>query len=151
MAVNLQTIRNAIRDRLQDVVGLNTYSYDTVSTVYPRAIVMPRTNTTAEYHSTFGPALTVINLDIEVKTCATDPVSAQMALDQYVGSGTGMSGTSVPDALEQVSTGSTTPTLGGAVENIVVESVVMTPGVQLTSGEYEFTATFTVAVLARRD
>jgi hypothetical protein len=55
------------------------------------------------------------------------------------------------DALETLTTGTPTPDLDGVVENINVESVELSDGVQLAEGPIEFTAVFSVAVKARRD
>ena len=91
----------------------------------------------------------VLLFDIEVRTVATDPVSAQIALSKFVDAGTGEP-SSIIDALEFVSTGAMSPNLDGAVDNIMVESVQIAPGLQLTEGPVEFTATFRVQVLTRR-
>jgi hypothetical protein len=88
--------------------------------------------------------------DIEVRTVAADTVSAQVALSKYIDAGTGEA-SSVIDALELVSVGALTPNLDGAVENVMVENVQVAPGLQLTEGPIEFTATFRVQVLARRN
>jgi hypothetical protein len=73
-----------------------------------------------------------------------------VALSKYIDAGTGEA-SSVIDALELVSVGALTPTLDGAVENVMVENVQVAPGLQLTEGPIEFTATFRVQVLARRN
>lgn len=146
--MNTKTIRTAIAARLQSTCGLTAYPYDVSSTVYPRAIVLPG-SPAVEYHSSFGRGLVIMRFDIEVRTVAADPVSAQVALSRFVDAGTGES-SSVIDALELVAVGATTPTLDGAVENITVESVQIGPGLQLVEGPIEFTATFRVQVLARR-
>lgn len=147
--MNTQTIRAAIATRLQSTCGLTAYAFDVSSTVYPRAIVLPA-SPAIEYHASYGAGLSILLFDIEVRTVAVDPVSAQIALSKFVNAGTGET-SSVIDALELVAVGSTTPTLGGVVENIMVESVQIAPGQQLTEGPIEFTATFRVQVLARRN
>lgn len=146
--MNTQTIREAIATRLQTMCGITAYAFDVSSTVYPRAIVLPA-SPAIEYHSSFGRGLSTLLFDVEVRTVAADPVSAQVALSRFVDAGTNESA-SVIDALELVSTGAMTPTLDGAVENVMVESVQMNNGLQLTEGPIEFTATFRVQVLARR-
>ena len=146
--MNTKTIREAIATRIQQLCGLTAYPFDIASTVYPRAIVMPA-SPAVEYHSSFGRGLSVLLFDIEVRTVAADPVSAQVALSKYIDAGTGEA-SSVIDALELVSVGALTPNLDGAVENVMVESVQVAPGLQLTEGPIEFTATFRVQVLARR-
>ena len=147
MTITTATIREAIASRIQDVCGITAYPFDVSSTVYPRAIVMTG-SPTIEYHSTFGQGLSVLRFEVEVRTVAADPVPAQRALSEFVDTGTSRS---VLDALERVDSPATTPTLGGVVENIIVESVNTPPGVQLVEGQLEFTALFTVAVLARRN
>ena len=117
-----------------------------ISTVYPRAIVMPG-SPSIEYHSSFGNSLATLRFDVEVRTVAADPVVAQRALAVFADTAVT---TSVIDALERVDSPAVTPTLGGAVENVMVESVSLPPGVQLTEGGLEFTALFSVIVLARR-
>jgi hypothetical protein len=149
MAFNTETIREAIADRLLSSCELTSYPFDVATVTYPRAIVMPG-SPFITYHGTFGGGLSELNFEIEVRATAADPVDAQIILSRFVNAGTGES-LSVIDALELVSVGSTTPTLGVAVENIVVTDVSTPPGVQLTEGPFEFTATFTVAVLARRN
>lgn len=146
--MNTQAIREAIANRLQQRCGINAYPFDVASTVYPRAIVLP-SSPAVEYHSSFGRGMCVLLFDIEVRTVATDPVSAQIALSKFVDAGTSES-SSIIDALEFVSTGAMSPNLAGAVDNIMVESVQIAPGLQLTEGPVEFTATFRVQVLTRR-
>jgi len=148
MAVDIAAIRTAIAERISDVCGISAYPFDVVSTVYPRAIVLPGTPL-VEYHTTFGQGLSQLNFVVEVRTVATDPVPAQETLATFCGAGTGQT-LSILDALEDVGTDNT-PQLDGAVHAINVESVSVGPGIQLTEGPLEFTALFQVAVLARRD
>jgi hypothetical protein len=89
----------------------------------------------------------LLRFDIEVRTIAPDPIPAQRALAAFADTGVA---TSIVDALERVDSPAVTPTLGGIVENINVETVTLPPGAQLTEGGLEFTALFSVIVRARR-
>jgi len=149
MALDVQAIREAIATRLSDRCGVTAYPFDVSSVVYPRMIVMPG-SPFISYHETLGNGLVELAFEIEVRATATDPIGGQLALCPFLNAGT-LQDRSVLTALEEVATGDTTPTLGGAVENIVVTNVFTPPGVQLVEGPYEFTATFSVAVRARRN
>lgn len=146
MPLDTAVIREAIANRIQTVCGITAYPFDVASTVYPRAIVMPG-GPAVEYHSSYGQSLATLKFEVEVRTVAADPIPAQRTLATFVDTAVP---TSVIDALERVDSPATTPTLGGVVENVMVESVALPPGVQLTEGGLEFTALFTVSVLARR-
>ena len=146
MSLDLRAIREAIATRIEESCNLTAYPYDIVTTVYPRAIVLPG-SPAVEYHAAMRD-LCRLNFRIEVRCVAADPVSAQIALDQFVNAGTGQ-GRSVFDALEDLTT-NPSPDLAGVVENINVESVELPDGIQIED-RLEFTAIFRVAVKARRD
>jgi hypothetical protein len=151
--MNLQTIREAVESRLAAAFAANAdsvtiYPWLTSSDVYPQ-ITVNHSTPAVEYHSSFGRGLCQVNLTVEVRTTAADPISAQIALSKFANAGTGET-RSIVDALEAVTSG-TTPNLDGAVENVVVAQVSMNQGEQLASGVYEFAATFDVQVLARRN
>lgn len=148
MSLDLRAIREALATRIQESCNLTAFPYDQASIIYPRAIVLPG-SPAVEYHASMRD-LCRLNFRIEVRTNAADAISAQIALDQFVNAGTGQS-RSVFDALENLTTGTPTPDLDGVVENINVESVELSDGVQFTEGPVEFTAVFNVAVKARRD
>lgn len=147
MSLDPEVIRQAIATRITESCNLTAFPFDVSSTVYPRAIVMPG-SPAIEYHHSMRD-LCVLNFRIEVRTNAADPVSAQVALAQFIAAGTGQS-RSILDALEDVATGDTTPTLGGVVENIHVESVELFDA-DLDTNPVVFTAVFRVVVKARRD
>ena len=148
MSLDLKVIREAIATRIRESCNLTTYAFDQKTTVYPRAIVLPG-SPAVEYHRAMG-GLCSLNFNIEVRCVAADQQSAQIALAEFVSAGTNQS-RSVHDALMDVATGATTPTLGGAVENLHVESVELPDGIELAEGVVEFTALIRVAVKARRD
>jgi hypothetical protein len=147
MAFDLVTIRQAIADRIESTCSIKAYAFDINSTVYPRAIVLVDN---VEYHSSFGKGVSIVNMQVEVKTTAAEPIPAQQALMEFVDAGTGET-QSIIDALELVASGGTNPNVGSAVEDIQVVSVRLSPGAQLESGVYEFTATFVVSVAVRRN
>jgi hypothetical protein len=148
MSLDLRAIREALASRIQESCNLTAFPFDVSSVIYPRAIVMPG-SPAVEYHTTFRD-LCLLNFRIEVRAVAADPVSAQIALAEFCAAGTGQS-RSVFDALETVTAPALTPDLDGVVENINVDSVELSDGVQLVEGPVEFTAVFNVAVMARRD
>lgn len=147
MALDTRVIREAIADRLREWCGLTAYPFDQRTSVYPRAIVLPG-SPSVEYHRAMGD-LVSLTYRVEVRTVAADPVSAQIALAEFVDAGTGKT-RSVHDALLDVATGDTTPTLGGVVENVHIDTVELADGLELTEGQIEFTATFNVTVKTRR-
>lgn len=153
MTINLQTIREGVEARLQDAFSANGLSITIHpwlinDDVYPIVTVMPG-SPLIEYHTTYGQGLSQINLIIEVRTTAADPISAQIALSRFTNAGTGEP-RSIIDALE-ATLGGNTPTLNGVVENVMVVDCAINNGEQLGSGVYEFAATFNVQILARRN
>ena len=148
MSLDYNAIRVAIADRIRESCNLDVLPQDTATVNYPRAIVLPG-SPAVEYHASMRD-LCRLNFRIEVRAVAADPVDAQIILSEFVNAGTGQS-RSVFDALENLTTGTPTPDLDGVVENINVESVELSDGVQLAEGPIEFTAVFNVAVKARRD
>lgn len=150
MAVDVVAIREAVATRIEDYTGLRSYPFPVQSDVYPRAMVLNGSPLLSTVHGTFRSPLCDMSLLVEVATRAMDPVVAQQTLAAYVSSGTGFEQSSVMDALEDLVTGEQTPTLNGAVENINVEQVSVTDGVEVQGG-IEFAATFRVTVRARRD
>lgn len=147
MSLDTKVIREAIATRITEWCGLTAFAFDVSSIVYPRAIVLPG-SPGVEYHHSMRD-LCVLNYRVEVRTNAADAVSAQIALAQFVAAGTGQS-RSIIDALEDVATGDTTPTLGGAVENIFVESVELFDA-DVESNPAIYSAIFRVVVKAKRD
>lgn len=149
MAVDLTEIRKGLVEFLKlSLPKTPVFAHDVATPVYPRIIVLPG-EPYVTYHSTFGPSLTQVNLLVEVKATAADPESAQIQLARFLGTGTGQT-LSIADAIEKVVTGQTTPTLGGLVENVTVDTVSVNTGEQLTDNTIEFAATFRVAALVRR-
>lgn len=153
MSINLQAIREGVEARIAAVFASNgesvsIYPFLIASDVYPQ-ITVTMGNPGIEYHSSYGLGLSVVNLAIEVRTTAADPVSAQIALSKFANAGTGET-KSIIDAVESITTGNT-PTLAGVVENVMVTGVSFNSGEQLANNVYEFSATFTVQVLARRN
>ena len=147
MSLDTRTIREAIATRITEFCNLTAYPFDVSSTVYPRAIVLPG-SPGIEYHHSMRD-LCVMNFRVEVRTSAADAVSAQVALAEFIAAGTGQS-RSIIDALEDVATGDTTPTLGGVVENVHVESVELFDA-DTEANPAIYTATFRVVVKAKRD
>lgn len=153
MTINLQTIREGVEARLQAAFLANSdsvtvYPWATASDVYPQITVLPG-SPAVQYHTTYGQGLAQVNLVVEVRTTAADPISAQIALSKFTNAGTGEP-RSIIDALE-ATLGGNTPTLNGVVENVMVVDCAVNGGEQLGSGVYEFAATFNVQILARRN
>jgi hypothetical protein len=147
MSLDTKVIREAIATRITEFCNLTAFPFDVSNGTYPRAIVLPG-SPGIEYHHSMRD-LCVLNYRVEVRANAADAVSAQIALAQFVAAGTGQA-RSIIDALEDVATGDTTPTLGGVVENVHVESVELFDA-DTEANPAIYTAVFRVVVKAKRD
>lgn len=141
-----RSIREAIAKRITERCKITAFAYDIDSVVYPRAIVLAGPEGT-DYHSDVGSGYVRSQYLVEVKTSAGDPVDAQIALSDFASTGIDRS---IIDALEEIASGSSTPTLAGAVSMIVVNGVTFTTGQQRDNGPFEFAATFTLTIIAPR-
>lgn len=171
MAANPDDIRQAMADRISAVFNTNgvqcaVFARDVRTSSYPRVIVLPDSGTFINYNATMNGSNTLAGLLqlsylVEVKTAASEPESAQIALAQFIGSGASQKA-SVPDAIESlVGTENTaTPQLGGNVEHVNVNTCSVDTGRDIMtvdqngntspSGMLEFTATIQVDVYARK-
>ncbi|MFM1965719.1 MAG: hypothetical protein RL134_1444 [Actinomycetota bacterium] len=146
MALDLRAIREAVAQRIQDRCKVTAYAHPTNSVVFPQATVLPGVPYVT-YHITMHTRVEV-RLQVVVRVIAADLASAQIARDELVNAGTGEV-RSIFDALEEITSPATTPTLGGAVDNIHVVSVDAPQGVR-DGDQFEFTATFDVVIQATR-
>lgn len=153
MSVDINAIREAIADQLQaQLPELHCYAFDPGTVVnYPCAIVYPAGGPSGEfigYQQSFGSrGLAGIEMGVEVRVNAADPVSAQRAIGVLVS--TGASG-SVHDALmAPTATDGQAISFGGVVENAFCPSV--SPPTLRTEGSADvLVAVFRLVIKERR-
>jgi hypothetical protein len=150
--VDINAIREAIAAQIAaHVPAVHCYAFDPGDSVnYPCAIVYPAGGPGGEfigYQQTFGPrGIAGVEMAVEVRVTAPDPVVAQKAMGVLVS--TGNPG-SVHDALMAPdSTDGQAITLGGVVENMFVPSV--SPFVVRAGAVPELVAVFRLIIKERR-
>lgn len=146
-------IRDAVKARIDNHYGSHgisvaVFSHDSVSHTFPRVVILPG-SPFIEYTASFGQVFSNINLTVEVKAAAMDAVDAQRQLERLLAAG-GTNYWSVTDAIESL-VNEPTPTLAGAVENVMVMTADMDNGTVEADNTFVYTATLSVVIRARRN
>lgn len=121
--LTIRAVREAIAEQLAKNLDreTNVYPYMQDAPQYPCVMVLPATGDAVSYFKTFSSVgLAELRLDLHIYTTSADPVSAQIAIDDYLSAG-GANQSSVLDAILA------DMTLGGAVETCVPLTAIYGP------------------------
>lgn len=139
---SIGAIRKAIKAQLAANLNreTNVYEHGQLVRSYPCIEILPAQGEAVGYFKTFGDGgLGDLRLDLHIYTTADDPVSAQIALDDYLSIG-GDNQSSVVDAIL------TDRTLGGAVQDCVPLVAIYGP-----LGANPATAVVPLQIIFRKD
>ena len=135
-------IRKAVKAQIETNLNRETtvYAYGQAEQAYPCIEILPAQGEAVGYFKTFGDGgLGDLRLDLHIYTTAADPVSAQIALDDYLSIG-GDNQSSVVDAIL------VDRTLGGVVEDCVPLVAIYGP-----LGANPATAVIPLQIIFRKD